>query len=69
MHRVVISDTSTHILFQKIQELDLLNKLYGELITTPEIAEEYGDELPDCTRSEGLPSECIPEAPASVKNL
>jgi len=47
MHKVVISDTSTLIIFQKIEEFDLLNKVYGDLLTTPEIAEEYGEELPD----------------------
>jgi predicted nucleic acid-binding protein len=47
MPKVVISDTSTLILFQKIDEFDLLRKIYGELLTTPEIAEEYGDKFPD----------------------
>lgn len=46
MHKTVISDTSTLILFHKIEHLDLLEKVYGELITTPEIAEEFGEELP-----------------------
>lgn len=54
MLRVVISDTSTLILFQKINELDLLNKLYGELITTPEIAKEYGEKLPDWIKVESV---------------
>ena len=47
MPKIVISDTSTLILFQKIDEFNLLRKIYGELLTTPEIAEEYGDKLPD----------------------
>ena len=47
MPKVVISDTSTLILFQKIDEFDLLKKVYGNLITTPEVVEEYGDKLPD----------------------
>ncbi|MDA3891039.1 MAG: hypothetical protein PF517_05170 [Salinivirgaceae bacterium] len=42
MPKIVISDTSTLILFQKIEQFELLNKLYGEVVTTPEIAEEYG---------------------------
>ncbi len=46
MHKIVISDTSTLILFHKIETLDLLQKVYGELITTPEIAEEFGEKLP-----------------------
>ncbi|MBN1181594.1 MAG: DUF3368 domain-containing protein [Bacteroidales bacterium] len=47
MPKIVISDTSTLILFQKIDEFNLLQKVYGELITTPEIAEEFGEELPN----------------------
>ncbi len=47
MPKIVISDTSTLILFQKIGKFDLLQKLYGELVTTPEIAKEYGDNLPE----------------------
>lgn len=35
------------ILFHKIDEFNLLQKVYGELITTPEIAEEFGEKLPD----------------------
>ena len=47
MPKIVISDTSTLILFQKIDEFNLLQKVYSELITTPEIAEEFGEKLPD----------------------
>jgi predicted nucleic acid-binding protein len=47
MPKTVISDTSTLIIFQKIDEFILLQKLYGELITTPEIATEFGEVLPD----------------------
>lgn len=47
MPEIIISDTSTLILFQKIEQLELLQKIYGKLITTPEIAEEYGEKLPE----------------------
>jgi len=46
MPKIVISDTSTLIIFHKIDEFNLLEKVYGELITTPEVAEEFGEELP-----------------------
>lgn len=46
MPKVVISDTSTLIIFRKINNFDLLAKVYGELITTPEIAQEFGENLP-----------------------
>ncbi len=54
MPKVVISDTSTLILFQKIEYLDLLKQVYGELITTSEIAKEYGDVLPDWIKIESV---------------
>lgn len=47
MPKIVISDTSTLIVFHKIDEFILLQKVYGELITTPEIAKEFGEVLPD----------------------
>lgn len=47
MPRIVISDTSTLILFHKIKEFDLLHFVYGELLTTPEIAQEFGEPLPE----------------------
>ncbi len=46
MPNIVISDTSTLIIFHKIKHFDLLEKVYEELITTPEIADEFGEELP-----------------------
>ncbi|PIE51043.1 MAG: DUF3368 domain-containing protein [Flavobacteriales bacterium] len=46
MRRIVISDTSTLILFHKIEELSILKKVYGEILTTPEVAEEFGEPLP-----------------------
>jgi predicted nucleic acid-binding protein len=45
MHKIIISDTSTLILFHKIDEIILLKKVYGELVTTSEIAEEFGEEF------------------------
>lgn len=47
MPKIVISDTSTLILFHKIQEFNILRGVYGELFTTPEIADEFGEDLPD----------------------
>jgi predicted nucleic acid-binding protein len=47
MPEVIISDTSTLILFHKIDEFNLLQKVYGELITTPEVANEFGEQLPE----------------------
>ena len=47
MPNAIISDTSCFIVLNKIEELDLLRQVYGQVITTAEIAEEYGEDLPD----------------------
>ena len=46
MPKTIISDTSCLILLTNIGELDLLHKVYGQIITTKDIANEYGDQLP-----------------------
>jgi predicted nucleic acid-binding protein len=46
MPKVVISDTSTLILLHKIGQLNLLKAVYHELVTTPEVKEEFGETLP-----------------------
>ena len=46
MQKVIISDTSCLILLDKIGELELLNKLFGTIITTNEVAKEFGQTLP-----------------------
>ncbi|MDB4901906.1 MAG: hypothetical protein JWQ63_1187 [Mucilaginibacter sp.] len=47
MPDIVIADTSCFILLSNINELSLLHKVYGEIITTPQIAMEFGSILPD----------------------
>ncbi len=47
MPKVIISDTSCFIILSKIDELRLLQQVYGVVITTAEIAMEYGDNLPE----------------------
>ena len=47
MHRTIISDTSCLIILSNIGELDLLHKVYGSILTTFEIAEEFGEHLPE----------------------
>ena len=46
MHSVVIADTSCLILFSKIDLLELLRKLYAAVMITPEVSDEFGEELP-----------------------
>src|ERR1700743_2084222 len=47
MPDVVIADTSCFIILSNINELDLLQKVYGTIITTPDIAREFAEYLPD----------------------
>jgi predicted nucleic acid-binding protein len=47
MLRTIISDTSCLIVLTNIGELELLYRTYGKITTTAEIAEEYGQPLPD----------------------
>ena len=47
MHKTIISDTSCFIILTNINELDLLYKTFGQIITTVEIAIEFGETLPD----------------------
>ncbi len=46
MRRTVLSDTSCIILLHKLGKLDLLQKLFGTVYTTPEVATEFGKPLP-----------------------
>ena len=47
MHKTIISDTSCFIILTNINELDILHKVYQKILTTQEIAIEYGEALPD----------------------
>jgi len=47
MHKIVISDASCFIILHKIGEMDLLRKVYGSVSTTPEVAAEFGEKLPN----------------------
>ncbi|GHT12802.1 DUF3368 domain-containing protein [Bacteroidia bacterium] len=47
MSKTIISDTSCFIVLAKIGQLELLQQLFGNVVTTPEIAEEFGEVLPN----------------------
>jgi len=47
MHSVVIADTSCFILLTKIDETEILCGLYANVYTTPEVAAEFKNKLPD----------------------
>lgn len=46
MHKVVIVDTSCLIILTSIGQLKLLQALYGNVITTPEVQKEFGKPMP-----------------------
>src|SRR5438552_212419 len=46
MHKAIISDTSCLILLEKIGELELLHNLFGDIITTQDVANEFALPLP-----------------------
>jgi predicted nucleic acid-binding protein len=50
MPNVIISDTSCLIILSKINKLFILEKLFGNLIITPEVEIEFGGELPNWIR-------------------
>ncbi len=52
MQKVIVSDTSCLILLDKIGELNLLNRLFGTIIITQEITDEFKKELPNWVRIE-----------------
>lgn len=47
MPETIISDTSCFIVLTNIGELNLLKKVYGKVVTTVEVASEFGQTLPD----------------------
>lgn len=47
MPDTIISDANCFIVLTNIGELELLKKVYGQVVTTPDIATEYAEPLPD----------------------
>ncbi|RLD56806.1 MAG: DUF3368 domain-containing protein [Bacteroidetes bacterium] len=54
MPKIIISDTSCLILFHKIGEFDLLRRVYVNISTTPEVAEEFSEQLPKWIKLESV---------------
>ena len=46
MPKTIVSDTSCFIVLTNIGELDLLQRVYGQIITTAEVAQEFGEMFP-----------------------
>ncbi len=47
MPKTIIADTSCFIVLDTIGELEILQKVYGQIVTTIEIAIEFGGNLPN----------------------
>lgn len=47
MPRVIISDTSCIILLDKIGYLNILHKLFGKVLITSIVANEFGKQIPE----------------------
>jgi predicted nucleic acid-binding protein len=58
MHKTIISDTSCFIILTNIDELDLLHEVYGQVVTTPDILQEYGDTLPEWVEIISVTDKC-----------
>jgi len=54
MPKLVIADTSCLIIFDKIEGFEILKKVYDEIITTPEIQNEFGKPLPKWIKIESV---------------
>jgi len=47
MPKTIVSDTTCFIVLTNIGELELLQSTFGEIITTKEVVQEFGEELPN----------------------
>jgi len=47
MPKIIVSDTSSLILLNKIKRIEILKLLFGKITITQVIAEEFGETLPD----------------------
>src|SRR3569833_2500651 len=45
-YSIIITDTSCFITLEKIGALEILHKTFKNIVTTPEIQQEFGSELP-----------------------
>jgi hypothetical protein len=61
MPRTIISDTSCFIILTNIGEFNLLEKIYGKVITTIEFATEFGETLPDWVEIKNAENKLVKE--------
>ncbi|MEQ8534805.1 MAG: DUF3368 domain-containing protein, partial [Imperialibacter sp.] len=56
MAEVIISDTSCLIAYQRIDRLDILQKLFHELIITEQVLPEFGKAVPKWIKVKSAPT-------------
>ncbi len=47
MQKTILSDTSCLIILNKIGELELVHRVFGKIVITDDVANEYGLQLPE----------------------
>ena len=53
--KIVISDTACLIGLANIGQIDILRKMYGAVVVTPEVVREYGGQLPEWVSVQAAP--------------
>jgi predicted nucleic acid-binding protein len=51
---IIIADASCLIVLQNIQQLSILQKLFGEVYITEEVKEEFGLDLPEWIKTKEI---------------
>jgi len=57
--KIVIADASCLITLENINEIDLLPKLYEQIVVTPEVADEVGSSLPEWVDQISSPNQAL----------
>ena len=57
--KIVIADASCLITLENINEIDLLPKLYEQIVVTPEVADEVGSSLPEWVDQISSPNQTL----------
>ncbi len=68
-YNAVITDTGCFILLDKIGAFPILHTIYHNVITTPEIAREYGKELPGWVQIKEVTNKGLPYAYAEKVDM
>tara|TARA_R110002096_G_scaffold401698_1_gene598695 strand:+ start:2468 stop:2710 length:243 start_codon:yes stop_codon:yes gene_type:complete len=59
MAEIIISDTSCLIAYQRIDRLDILQKLFHEVIITEQVLSEFGYAVPEWIKVKSAPPRSV----------